>query len=345
MFTVGSIAAHVGGRLEGDASVEVDGIAPIEQAGPTDLTFAANAKYARQLDSSSAGAAIVGPDVGEVSADMPVIRVDRIEPVVAGILEMIGEPCDLPAEGIDASARIDPSADIADAVRIGPNVIVGANVTIGRGSMLQAGVCVNAGCRIGEECLLSENVVLKAGTQIGSHVRIGPGSVLGWDGFGYYHADGVHHRYPHVGKVVVEDHVDIGANVCIDRAKFGITRIGAGTKIDNLVQIAHNVDIGKACILVGQCGVAGSVKLGNGVMLGGACGIRDHLSMGDGSALAGLSALARDVEPGEKLAGMPAVPFRDFMKLGKAQAKLPALVKTVRKLEERLEALESSKDN
>ena len=204
---------------------------------------------------------------------------------------------------------------------------------------------VGAGATLGRDVVLLEGAVVRYGCVLGDRVRIGSNSVIGYDGFGYYHLDGVHHKIPHAGNVVIEDDVEIGACSCVDRAKFGSTRICAGAKIDNLVQIAHNVHIGPGCLLAGHSGVAGSTKLGAYVVMGGHSGVRDNVSVGSGVRIAACSGVAADVPDGEAMAGTPALPAREEMRIMKAGKKLPDLLKRVKDLEARLKAIESSKDH
>ena len=343
VLTVGQVAELVGGTVEGDGSVQIVRIASLDEAGPEELTFAADEKRAGLVARSKAGAAIVGRSAPR--AAMPLIRVDNVQAAVARLLAHLAGPEDLPPVGIDASAIVSPDAEVASDAAVGPGVVIGPRARVGGGCALCANVTVGADVVLGTGVVLFEAVVIRSGCRIGHRVRIGPNSVIGSDGFGYYFTDGVHHKVPHIGNVVIEDDVEIGACSCVDRAKFGSTRIGAGTKIDNLVQVAHNVQIGRGCILVGQCGIAGSAKLGNHVVIGGSAGVRDNIALGDGVQCAAFAAVASDVPDGQRIAGIPARDARETMRIIHASERLPALLKRVKDLESRLSALESSKDH
>jgi len=346
MLTVRQIAEMLGGTVEGNDSAAIEGIAPVETAGKSELTFAADGLHAGQLVSSKASAAIVaaGQAVPK-TADMAIIRVEDVNAAITTLLGHLAGPEDLPTEGVHGSAVVAEDADLAPDAAIGPGVIVGARAEIGARCVLCANVSVGANVKIGTDTILFESVVVRSGCRIGSRVSIGPNTVIGYDGFGYYFAEGVHHKIPHIGNVVISDDVEIGACSCVDRAKFGSTRIGAGTKIDNLVQVAHNVQVGRGCILIGQCGIAGSAKLGDNVVIGGNAGIRDNVTLGEGVKCAAFAAVATDVPDGQIVAGVPAGPARQEMRIAMAQKQLPELLKRVRKLQARLEKLESSKDN
>ena len=342
-LTLRQVADLLGGTVEGDDSIVVEGIASMESAGPTDLPFAADEKHGSRVAECKGAAAIVGRF--PPAAAIPLIRVANVQAAVAKFLGHIGEHEDFPPVGVHASAGVWPDAQVAPDARIGPNVAIGPRAKIGQGSILCANVVVNADVSIGRDCVLFEGVVIKPDCVIGDRVRIGPNSVIGYDGFGYWTEAGVHHRVPHVGNVVIEDDVDIGACSCVDRAKFGSTRIGAGTKIDNLVQIAHNVQIGRGCVLAGQCGIAGSAKLGRYVVVGGNAGIRDNVTLGDGVQCSAFAAVASDVPDGQGVAGIPAGPAREKLREIQAGAKLPGLLKRVKDLEAKVNALESPKDH
>jgi len=342
-MTVQEIADLVGGTVEGDASRRIEGIASVDSAGPSKLTFAADQKRAAQLAASQAGAAIVGK--APVAAAMPLIRVDNVQAAMAKLLGELAGSEDLPPAGVHPSAVVAPDAQIGPGVAIGPGAVVGARASIGAGGVLCAHACVGADAVVGEKTILFEGAVVRYGCVVGRRVRIGPNTVIGYDGFGYYTEHGVHHKIPHIGNVVIEDDVEFGACSCVDRGKFDSTRVGAGTKVDNLVQIAHNVQVGRGCILVGQCGIAGSARLGDYVVLGGGTGVRDNVTLGDGVQCAAHSAIAADVADGEVVAGTPAGPAKEVLRMLLASKKLPDLLKRVAQLQARLEALESSKDN
>jgi UDP-3-O-[3-hydroxymyristoyl] glucosamine N-acyltransferase len=342
-MTVRSVAEIVGGTVEGDDRVVVETMAALDLAGPSDLTFA-DARHAAALGASKAAAAICEPGRPE-AAPMPLIRVDDVSLAVFRMLTALAGPEDLPPRGVHPTAAVAPDARIGRDVAIAPGAVVGSRARIGDRSVLCAQVCVGPRVVIGEDCILFEGVVVRAAAQVGRRVRIGCNSVIGYEGFGYQSIDGVHRRVPHVGSVVIEDDVEIGACACVDRAKFGATRIGAGTKIDNLVQVAHNCQIGPGSVLAGQAGLAGSVRLGRGCVLGGHAGLRDNITLGDGAQVASYSGVSRDVPPGEQVAGTPAMPARQAFRVFQAWQRLPDLLHRVRKLESRLEALESSEDH
>jgi UDP-3-O-[3-hydroxymyristoyl] glucosamine N-acyltransferase len=231
------------------------------------------------------------------------------------------------------------SAEIGEGVAIAPNVFVGERVRLGSRSILYPGVYVGDETVIGEDCVLYPNVVVRERVRLGNRVIIHAGSMIGSDGFGYRWDGQRHAKVPQIGTVVIEDDVEIGSCVCVDRAKFSATTIGRGTKIDNLVQVAHNVTTGPHCIVVGQAGMAGSVTLGTGVVLGGQVAVRDHVTMGDGSMAAGKAGVAEDVPPGQVVNGMPAIPHRQALREMAAQRRLPDLVVQVRKLQEEVNRL------
>jgi len=342
-LTISEVAEFIGGQVDGDGSVQIDGIVPIDEAGPTQLTFAEDDKRAADLASSRAAAAIVGEQ--PKSANIPLVRVDNVKAAVARLLVTFTPPEDLPQFGIHPSAVVSPEATVADNVAIGPNVVVQGGAEIGPGSALCANVTVGRDVRIGSESILFEGVIVRHSCVIGSRVRIGSNSVIGYVGFGYYTEGGVHHKIPHIGNVVIEDDVEIGACSCVDRGKFGSTTVGAGTKIDDLVLVAHNVQVGRGCLLAGQCGIAGSARLGNYVALGGNAGVRDNVKLGDGVQCYAFSAIASDTAAGEIVAGLPALPARERRRIVQAERKLPELLKRVKQLESRLSKLESTEDH
>ncbi|HPS52919.1 MAG TPA: UDP-3-O-(3-hydroxymyristoyl)glucosamine N-acyltransferase, partial [Phycisphaerae bacterium] len=276
-------------------------------------------------------------------ADLPavagktLIRVDDVEAAIAALLAVIAPGEDLPPVGIHGSAVVAQDAELAPDVAVGPCVVIGGNARIGRGTVLCAGVKIGRDAVVGENCVLAEGAVLRYGCVLGNRVRIGCNSVIGQDGYGYFFRNGVHNKIIHAGNVVVEDDVEIGACSCVDRAKWGSTRIGAGTKIDNLVQVAHNVQIGRGSLLVAQTGIAGSAKIGNYVVLGGGAGVRDNITVGDGVQCAAHSAIAQSVDAGKTVAGTPAKDAREIFRELLALPKLPDLLKQVRKMEKQIQ--------
>ncbi|MBS3735114.1 MAG: UDP-3-O-(3-hydroxymyristoyl)glucosamine N-acyltransferase [Phycisphaerae bacterium] len=341
-FTVRQIAEWVGGRAVGDAGVTLRGVASIGDAGPEDVTFAADAKRAAGLRESRAGAAIVAEPLD--AAAMPLVQVDDVQAAVAEVLRRLAPPETLPPAGIDPTASVAEDADVAADAIVGPGVVVAPGATIGAGAVLMARAVVGARAVIGPESRLDAGAVVRHGCVIGTRVRIGSNSVIGSEGYGYYVADRAPRRVPHAGNVEIDDDVEIGACSCVDRAKFGSTRIGAGTKVDNLVQIAHNVQIGRGCLLTAQVGIAGSARLGDGVVAGGSSGVRDNIALGDGVRLAAFCAVAADVPDGQVVSGIPAIDARDHRRIVAAWNKLPELVKRVRQLETKLNARDFSED-
>ncbi len=344
-WTLTTLAEWVGGTVEGDDTVAVSGLAPIDQADAASLTFALDERRVAQLADSRAGAALIPADADATGVSMPLIRVERVDHALAVLLSQFAPPEDVPSAGVHPTAVVAESATLGADVAVGPNVVIGEGTVIGERTVLCANVVLGTQVTLGADNLIGENTTIKTRSQTGDRVRIGPGCVVGYDGFGYFFADGQHHLIPHLGNVIIEDDVHLGANVCVDRGKFGPTRIGAGTKVDNLVQIAHNVQTGRNCILVGQCGIAGSAILGDGVVLGGSSGVRDNVTLGDGAQLAAYSATASDIPAGEGFAGTPARPMSEFGRINAVFGKLPELNKRIRKLESLVEKLQSASDD
>jgi UDP-3-O-[3-hydroxymyristoyl] glucosamine N-acyltransferase len=329
-FTAAEIAGKLNGEVLGDAQIVLHGFAPADRAQAGDLTFAENEDYFARAEQSAAAAIIA--DQRFSSAKKVLIRVSNARIAFARAMalffpERAYAPGIHPNAVVAASARVDPSA------HIGPFCVVGERVQIGARAVLQGGNFVGDDSKLGDETNLFPNVTIYPRSEIGARVRIHAGSAIGADGFGYVQDNGIHRKVPQIGNVVIGDDVEIGANVTIDRGALGSTVIGAGTKIDNLVQIAHNVEIGAHCILVGQAGIAGSTKLGNYVVLAGQVGVAGHLKIGNQVIVAAQSGVMNHIPDGEKWLGSPAQPDRDAKRQMIAQRHLPELLKRVTELE------------
>jgi UDP-3-O-[3-hydroxymyristoyl] glucosamine N-acyltransferase len=340
MPTLADIAALLETPAPPGAAQSVRGVATIEEAGPDELTFVTSDAYAKQLPSSRSAAAIVHRKVhvptGYAGA---IFTVDDADLAVAKVLELFAPPVPRPAPGVDALARVASSAQIDQGAAIGPFVFIGERARIGRGCVVHPGVYIGDDVTLGAECQLFPQVVIRERVSIGERVIIHAGTVIGSDGFGY-RWDGVKHaKVPQIGTVVIENDVEIGSCVCVDRAKFSTTRIGRGTKIDNLVQVAHNVRIGPNCIVVGQTGLAGSVTLGAGVVLGGQAAVRDHITVGEGAMIGACAAIAEDIPAKAVYAGAPALPHRQWLREQGALRHLPELRNQVKKLQDELDQL------
>jgi UDP-3-O-[3-hydroxymyristoyl] glucosamine N-acyltransferase len=322
--TAAELAALVGGRLEGLASAPIHGMNSIDESKPGD----ANNRHAQRWAGCQATVAVVEDgvplEVGDPSR-RALIRVPSAELALVKALEAFAPAPELPPPGVHASAVIDSSAEVSPSARIGPCAVVGARTRIGANCVLHPGAVIGHGCELGEGCVIHPNVVIRERCRLSRGVVVHAGAVIGSDGFGYRPAaDGRSVvRIPHLGTVVLEDGVEIGAGTCIDRAKFGATVVGAHTKIDNLCQVAHNCQIGRMTVIAGLTGLAGSVRIGNGVQIGGNCGIADHRAIGDGARLAAKSGVMDDVPAGATWGGSPAQDFRAELRVVAAIRKLP----------------------
>ena len=337
-MTVGELAERIGADLEGGGETNLSGAAPLETADRGELSFLARRKYLRYLGRTRAAAVIVARDLGELT-DVPegtaLLWVEDAHYALSEALALIYPQEHRPAE-------VSPTARIAAGVELGREVTIGDYASVGVGSVLGDGVRIGAHtvveerCRIGAGSELKDHVSLCRGTAVGARCIIHSGARIGVDGFGYVYRDGAHRKIPQVGRCVIEDDVEIGANACIDRGSVAETRIGAGTKIDNLVHIAHNVQIGRNCVIVAQVGIAGSTAIGDGVTLAGQAGLVGHLRIGDGAIVAAQSGVINDVPAGETWFGYPARRRAQVMRANAALLKLPELVRRVRRIEERV---------
>ena len=301
---LGELAELVGGTVHGDPDLVIESVDTLDRAGANELSFLTNSKYLEAARASAAGALLVAPDVEGLEASLLVSENPYL--ALGSILSALA-PSDRPEPGVHPTAVVDSTARLAEDVSVGPYCCVGPGTVLENGVVLHPHVVIGADCLIGAGSVIYPQVSIYARTLLGSRVIVHSGVVLGADGFGYAQDSGKHVKIPQLGKVVVEDEVEIGSNSTVDRAMLHETRIGAGTKIDNLVMVAHNVEVGRGCLLISQVGVAGSAKLGDGVVLAGQTGVAGHMDVGEGVQVASKSAVFKDAEPGARLAGIPAV--------------------------------------
>jgi UDP-3-O-[3-hydroxymyristoyl] glucosamine N-acyltransferase len=335
-LTAGQIADQLKGEVIGEPSVELNGFAAANAARAGDLTFAEKESYFAAAEQSPANAIIVSGAF--TSATKALIRVPNVRIAVARVLPLFF-PAEAQVPGVHPSAVIDPSAEIDSTAHVGPHCVVGARVKIGARSSLMGGNQVGHDCRIGPDVSLHPNVVLYPNSQIGQRVIILAGTVIGSDGYGYVLDEGRQRKILQVGNVIIEDDVEIGANAAIDRGALGSTIIGQGTKIDNLVHIAHNVVIGPNCMLMGQAGLAGSTQLGAYCVVASQSGIAGHLKLGNQSMVGAKSGVMRDIPDKGRVVGIPALPDIQAKRQWVATAQLPELLRRVRELERQVERL------
>ena len=327
-------------RLDGDGDLDVTRVTGIEEAGPSDLTFFANTKYAAALRATRAGAVILGEQAEPAPCAM--LRTTNPYLAFAKAVELFAEPW-RPPPGVHPLAFVGDGAQISPDASIGPFVAVGEGARIGARSILLSHVTVGRGARVGDDCVIHAHASIRERVVVGDRVIIQDGAVIGSDGYGFArNTDGAHYKIPQLGGVIIENDVEIGANTTIDRPAVGATLIGAGTKIDNLVQVAHGVSIGKRSLLAAQVGIAGSTTLEDSVTLAGQVGVAGHLTIGKGTIATAQTGIPNSVEPGAFISGYPAIDNRDWLKASAIFRKLPELRKTVADLERRLAKLEGN---
>lgn len=335
-YTPEELAAIVDARrIVGTADRRVTDIASLSAARPGDLSFLGNAKYRAQVAASEATVLLLPPDyVGEPRAGQVFLHVENPSVALARLCARIEQTLwPKPAPGVHPSAVVAPGAQVDATAHIGPLCVVEAGARIGAGSVLQASVFVGREAVVGEGCFIMPGCVIATTCSLGNRVRLQPGVVVGSDGFGYEFVQGRHEKVPQIGTVVIGDDVEIGANSTLDRARFSRTVVGEGTKIDNLVQIAHNVTIGKHCILCSQVGISGSTTLEDYVILGGQAGVGGHITLGKGSKAGGQAGISSDLPPGSYVNGTPAIPYMLERRIAVLQQRLPELFKRVERLE------------
>jgi UDP-3-O-[3-hydroxymyristoyl] glucosamine N-acyltransferase len=344
-FTLAELAEKVGGEVHGDGALPLDGVAPLEEAGPSQVSFFSNRKYRKQFEATRAGAVIVEPDE-DVPAGRTVLKVENAYLAFAKISTAFHPPREpmpevSPVAAIHPSARVDPSAQVMPLASVGPGAVVGPR------TILFPGVQLGEDVRVGADCLLYQNVVVRERCVVGDRVILQPGCVVGSDGFGYaldMQGEGRgprHYKIPQVGIVVIEDDVEIGANSCVDRATLGVTRVGRGAKVDNLVQLAHNVEVGPLSILASQVGISGSTKLGMGVVCWGQAGVVGHITIGDRAMVMAQAGVGGDVEPGARVAGSPATPDVQWARNSAVFNRLTEMRRELRELKAKVARLEA----
>jgi len=337
--TLNEIARLIDGKVVGDGDILITGVSGIKEAAEGDITFLANPKYSPLMDKTRAAAIITSIDAQKTSK--PVILTENPSLAFAKIISMFmpddaGHP-----EGIDYTVVMGKNVALGKDVAIGPYVVIGDNVVIGDKSIIYAGCFIGHHSKIGNQTLIYPHVSIRERISIGNRVIIHSGTVIGSDGFGFATIKGSHHKIPQVGTVEIADDVEIGANVTIDRARFDKTVIGRGTKIDNLVQIAHNVVIGENSLIVAQVGISGSTIIGNSVTLAGQAGLVGHITIGDNAIVTAQSGVAKSVPPDTMVSGYPARPFMTTQRVNASLQNLPKLFDLVRELKKKIEELEA----
>ena len=330
------LAARLGCTLRGDGAVEVSRVRGIDDAGPGDLTFVSNPRYVPRLATTRASAVIVTP---ELETALPSLLAGNPYLTFARAVAIL-HPQARPLPGVHPTAVVDPTAELGEGVHVGALAVIGPGVRVGARTVIHPHVVLYPEVHVGEDCLLHSGVQVRERCRLGQRVVVQNGAVIGADGFGFAKDDaGRYLKIPQIGAVVVDDDVEIGALTAVDRASLGQTRIGAGTKIDNLVQIGHSVTIGRDSVLAGQVGIAGSTQVGDRVTLAGQVGVVGHIRIGDGAIVTAQTGVPGDVEPGAVISGSPAIENRAWLKSIAVFARLPELQKRVRELERRLEGL------
>ena len=335
--TLGEIARLIGGETVGDKEIVIKGLSGIKEAEESDLTFVANPKYLPLMEETKASGIIVSRDI-EFSGK-PLIRVENPDMAFARTVSLFA-PETVHPKGIHPDARIGKNVKLGKDVALSAYVVIEDNVEIGDKTIIYAGVYIGHDTRIGADTLIYPHVTIKERVNIGNRVIIHSGTVIASDGFGFSTVRGVHHKIPQIGTVVIEDDVEIGANVTIDRARFDKTLIKKGTKIDNLVQIAHNVTIGEHSIIVAQTGISGSVEIGKGVILAGQSGVIGHVRVGDNVIAAARTGITKSIPDNALISGFPAKVHKKEMKIKASLGRLPELLEEIKTLRKRIEKLE-----
>jgi UDP-3-O-[3-hydroxymyristoyl] glucosamine N-acyltransferase len=333
------IARRLECRLDGDGEIDIRRVASIESAGSGDLTFFTNIKYAPQLRATAASAVILGDDAE--AAPCAMLRAAHPYLAFAKAVELFA-PDERPSPGVHASASVAPTAIVAPDAFVGAFAVIGEGARIGARTLIHPHAVIGRAAVVGDDCVVHSRVSIRERVRIGNRVVLQDGAVIGSDGYGFARRpDGTHHKIPQIGGVVVEDDVEVGANATIDRPAVGETRIGAGTKIDNLVQVAHGVTIGRDVLLAAQVGIAGSTTIEDRVTLAGQVGVSGHITIGKGTIATAQTGIPNSVEAGAFISGYPAIANRDWLKSSAIFRKLPELRRAIADLHARLDRLEA----
>ncbi len=332
ILTAEEIARLVKGKLVGDPSVQIGAVAPLYRATTGELSFLASARYATDAATTSASVLLVAPELAETETSVParIVVARPHEAVLALLPRLYRQPLRVP--GVDATARLGRGVKLGVDVTIGAYAVLGDGAVVGDRAWVGEHCVVGAGVSLGADSRLHPHVTCYSGTIIGQRAIAHSGARLGSDGFGYVHRGGVHEKIPHVGRCIIGDDVEIGANTTIDRGSVDDTIIGAGTKIDNLVQVAHNVQIGRLCLVVSQAGLSGSAHIEDGCVIAGQAGLAGHITIGAGARIGGQAGVFGDVPPGESWSGYPARPHRESLRAAAALHRLPAIIRDLQKL-------------
>lgn len=339
-FRIAEVVELVEGTLvAGQQDRVLSGVRTLNEAEKDDLSFFSNPKYRSQFDATRAGAVLVTPDIQSGPPEVALIQVDNPSHALAALLGKVEELNRSFTPGVRKGAHVAECAEVSSEAAVHAGAVIEDGVTIGRGSEIRPGAVISRDVVIGEDCIIHQNVSVREGCILGDRVILQPGAVIGSDGFGYEFVNGRHHKVPQLGIVVLESDVEVGANACVDRARFGRTVVGEGTKIDNLVQVGHNVEIGKNCIIVALSGVAGSSKLGENVTLAAQVGVNGHIEIADGVQLGGKSGAMQSIdEPGVYM-GTPAKPFKEEVRQWRDLTKLREMRRTLRVLRDEVDRL------
>jgi UDP-3-O-[3-hydroxymyristoyl] glucosamine N-acyltransferase len=330
---VDEVARLCGGEVEGDGTLRVSGVKPLDQAGPAELSFVAEPRYFPYIQASQARALLV-PRGSEVALPEGVtaIRVDDPRRALAHLLPVLYPPATA-TPGVHPSAVIAADAQVAASASVEAYAVIGAGARVGERAVIGAHAVLGPGCQVGDDAVIHPHATLHHGVRVGARSIIHSGARLGSDGFGFVPEGGALRKVPQVGGCVIGADVEVGANTTIDRGSIGDTVVGDGTKIDNLVQIGHNCRIGRSVIIVSQVGVSGSTRIGDGAVLAGQAGIQGHIEIGAGATIGGQAGVISDIAAGEKVSGYPARPHREAMRIQAALAKLPELLKRMKEIE------------